>query len=100
MSAAIDASMLATDLADYLVRKGMPFREAHTVAGKAVRATAEKGVSLDEFSLNEWQTLGPIEADVKDVFDAMELLTKKRDRGHQSSIGKKSNSNCKVNPYP
>ena len=74
MSAAIDASMLATDLADYLVRKGMPFREAHAVAGKAVRAAAEKGVSLDELSLNEWQALGPIEADVKDVFDTLKSI--------------------------
>ncbi len=84
MSAAIDASMLATDLADYLVRKGMPFREAHAVAGKAVRAAAEKGVSLDEFSLNEWQTLGPIEADVKDVFDAMESIKRRNAIGGTS----------------
>jgi argininosuccinate lyase len=48
MLAAIDASMLATDLADYLARKGVPFREAHGMAGKAVRAAAEKGVSLDQ----------------------------------------------------
>jgi len=70
MFAAIDSSMLATDLADYLVRKGMPFREAHGVAGKAVRAAAEKGISLDQLSLNEWQALGPFEADVHQVFDA------------------------------
>ena len=84
MSAAIDASMLATDLADYLVRKGMPFREAHAVAGKAVRAAAEKGVSLDELSLNEWQALGPIEADVKDVFDALESINEENALGGTS----------------
>jgi argininosuccinate lyase len=74
MAAAIDASMLATDLADYLVRKGVPFREAHWISGKAVRAAAEKGVSLDELSLNDWQAIGPFDADVKDVFDPMKSV--------------------------
>jgi argininosuccinate lyase len=74
MLAAIDASMLATDLADYLVRKGVPFREAHGVAGKAVRVAAENGVSLDQLSLKEWQAIGPFEADVKDVFDPLKSV--------------------------
>lgn len=74
LAAAIDASMLATDLADYLVRKGVPFREAHGMAGKAVRAAAEKGVSLDQLSLNEWQVIGPFEADLEDVFDPMKSV--------------------------
>lgn len=74
MLAAIDASMLATDLADYLVRKNVPFREAHGMAGKAVRVAAEKGVSLDELSLNDWQAIGPFDADVKDVFDPMKSV--------------------------
>ena len=84
MLAAIDASMLATDLADYLVRKGMPFREAHAVAGKAVRAAAEKGVSLDQLSLNEWQALGPFEADVQQVFDALGSVEKRNAIGGTS----------------
>ncbi len=84
MSAAIDSSMLATDLADYLVRKGMPFREAHVVAGKAVRAAAEKGVSLDQLSLSEWQALGPFEADVKNVFDVMKSVEKRNAIGGTS----------------
>ena len=74
MLAAIDASMLATDLADYLVRKGVRFREAHGMAGKAVRVAAEKNVNLDELSLNEWQAIGPFDADVKDVFDPMKSV--------------------------
>ena len=74
MTAAIDASMLATDLADYLVRKGVPFREAHGMAGKAVRVAAEKGVSLDQLSLNEWQAIGPFDADVNNVFDPMKSV--------------------------
>ncbi len=92
MAAAIDSSMLATDLADYLVRKGMPFRDAHGVAGKAVRAAAEKGLSLDQLSLNEWQALGgalseskgPFEADVQQVFDALGSVEKRNAIGGTS----------------
>jgi argininosuccinate lyase len=74
MLGAIDAAMLATDLADYLVRKDVPFREAHEIAGKAVRVAAEKGVSLDVLSLSEWQAIGPFDATVKDVFDPMKSV--------------------------
>jgi argininosuccinate lyase len=84
MAAAIDASMLATDLADYLVRKGVPFREAHGVAGKAVRMAAEKGVSLDQLSLNEWQALGPFDADVKDVFNPLKAVERRNAIGGTS----------------
>jgi argininosuccinate lyase len=74
MRSGIDASMLATDLADYLVRKGVPFREAHGMAGKAVRKAAEKGISLDRLSLNEWQAIGPFDADVVQVFDPLKSV--------------------------
>jgi argininosuccinate lyase len=84
MVAAIDWSMLATDLADYLVRKKVPFREAHAVAGKVVRAAGEKGVSLDQLSLNEWQALGPFEADVYQVFDALKSVEKRNAIGGTS----------------
>jgi len=84
MFAAIDSSMLATDLADYLVRKRMPFREAHAVAGKAVRRAAEKGVRLDQLSLNEWQAIGPFEADVVQIFDVMKSVEKRNAVGGTS----------------
>ncbi len=71
MRTAIDASMMATDLADYLVNKGVPFREAHAIVGQAVRLAAEKGVSLNELPLTDWQALGPFEADVSTVFDPL-----------------------------
>jgi len=56
----------ATDLADYLVRKGVPFRVTHEVAGKAVRAALEKGVGLEELPLSELQSLNSLFE--KDVF--------------------------------
>ena len=48
MRAALDAVMLATDLADHLVRRGLPFRTAHEVVGRLVRAAEKEGVGLDE----------------------------------------------------
>ncbi len=58
----------ATDLADYLVRKGMPFRDAHEVVGKAVRHGVETGRDLAEMTLDELQRFSPtIDAEVFDV---------------------------------
>ncbi|MCE5388577.1 MAG: argininosuccinate lyase [Acidithiobacillus sp.] len=58
----------ATDLADYLVRKGVPFRDAHAIVGKAVRLAQERGLGLESLPLAELQTLSPrIDADVSAV---------------------------------
>jgi argininosuccinate lyase len=58
----------ATDLADYLVRKGVPFRDAHEIVGKAVRLGLETQRDLAQLSLAELQELSPqIEEDVYDV---------------------------------
>ena len=70
MAAALDAAMLATDLADYLVKRGVPFREAHGLAGQAVRKAIELGISLDRLPFYEWKAISPlIEEDVSSVFD-------------------------------
>lgn len=70
MAAALDAAMLATDLADYLVKRGVPFREAHGLAGQAVRRAIELGISLDRLPFYEWKAISPlIEEDVTSVFD-------------------------------
>lgn len=58
----------ATDLADYLVRKGVPFRDAHEVVGKAVRECLAEGITLPELPLERMRLYHPsIEADVFDV---------------------------------
>ncbi|MGD9943774.1 MAG: argininosuccinate lyase [Burkholderiaceae bacterium] len=63
--AAAEGFSTATDLADYLVRKGLPFRDAHEAVAHAVRAAADRGVDLADLSLQELQTFSPlIEADV------------------------------------
>jgi len=50
----------ATDLADYLVKKGLPFRQAHAVAGKAVHECIEKGIWLKDMQLSEFRKLSPL----------------------------------------
>jgi argininosuccinate lyase len=70
MRAALDASMLATDLADALVRQGVPFREAHRVVGEAVKLAGQRGASLAELPLDDYRRLAPgLEIDPKGIFD-------------------------------
>ena len=69
MAAAIDDGMMTTDLADYLVAKGVPFRQAHVILGNAIRLANEKGVTLKQLPLKEWQSLGPFEEDLFAAFD-------------------------------
>ncbi|XP_036991474.1 argininosuccinate lyase [Artibeus jamaicensis] len=67
---ALSPDMLATDLAYYLVRKGMPFRQAHEASGKAVFMAETKGVALNQLSLQELQTISPLfSGDVSHVWD-------------------------------
>jgi argininosuccinate lyase len=62
--------MLATDLADYLVARGVPFRQAHTLVGQIVRRAGELGVRLDQMPLAEMRSISPaIGEDVAAVFD-------------------------------
>ncbi|MCH4187145.1 MAG: argininosuccinate lyase [Megasphaera sp.] len=53
----------ATDMADYLAKKGLPFREAHAVVGKAVHYCIEKGKVLQQLSLEELQAMSPLFAE-------------------------------------
>ncbi len=70
MRAALVESMLATDVADYLVMKGIPFRQGHEIAGRVVRLAESKGVRLSELTLDDYRTLSDVfEADVLTVFD-------------------------------
>jgi len=52
--------ILATDIADYLVRKGLPFREAHRVVGRLVGYAIEKGKSLQELTIDEYHGFSPL----------------------------------------
>lgn len=59
----------ATDLADYLVRKGMPFRQAHAVSGQAVHYCIEQHKWLEDLTMDEFKTLSPLFAE--DIRDAI-----------------------------
>ena len=66
--AASEGYSTATDLADYLVRKGLPFREAHEAVARAVKTASARGVDLAELSLAQLQEFSPlIEADAQQV---------------------------------
>ncbi|HIC88600.1 MAG TPA: argininosuccinate lyase [Anaerolineae bacterium] len=70
MQAALSDEMLATDLADYLVRKGVPFRESHHLVGQVVRQAEEMGIPLSELPLAELRRILPaFGADVAEVWD-------------------------------
>jgi argininosuccinate lyase len=58
--AASEGYVLATDLADYLVKRGLPFRDAHAVVGEVVQHAVEAGKDLTELSLSELQRFSPL----------------------------------------
>ncbi|MGB1260048.1 MAG: argininosuccinate lyase, partial [Akkermansiaceae bacterium] len=66
-AAAADPLLLATDLADYLVKNGVPFRQAHELVGQAVARSVETNTPLDQLDLQ--QVSDHYGADAKDVFD-------------------------------
>eukprot|EP00941_MAST-03F_sp_MAST-3F-sp1_P003040 g3040.t1 len=69
MKEGLVAEMLATDLADYLVRRGVPFRETHQIAGAAVKLAEDEGISLDQLKLQQLQQLhSAFEEDVTEVW--------------------------------
>jgi argininosuccinate lyase len=75
MAASLEPSMLATDLADYLVKKGLPFRQAHEVAGQAVQMAEQEGAALDALTPAQLQMIDArFEADVSAVFDVTNSL--------------------------
>ena len=76
----------STELADYLVAKGIPFREAHHIVGVAVVAAITKGCALEELSLQELQAFsGVIEADVYGILTIDSCLEKRSALGGVSS---------------
>jgi argininosuccinate lyase len=77
-AAAGDASLLATDLADYLVRKGMAFRQAHHVVGAVVAFAEKNRKALNEVTTEELQNIEKqFGADVSDVFDLEKAMSRR-----------------------
>lgn len=80
MEGALTMDMLATDLADYLVRKGVPFRETHHISGECVRKAEEENLSgIDKLSFKQLKEIDErFEKDVMDTFD-FEVSVERRD---------------------
>ena len=84
-AAASDPNLLATDLAEYLVKKGMPFREAHEIIGKLVTQSATRRRPLNQVPLREMKKLSPLfDVDVANVFDIRRSLLERRAIGAPS----------------
>lgn len=81
-AAASDPLLLATDLADYLVKNGVPFRQAHELVGLAVAKSVESGTPLDQLDLAE--VSGHYGADAKEVFDLQTALAARTNPGAPS----------------
>jgi argininosuccinate lyase len=79
-AAAMRGFSTATDLADYLVRKGMPFRDAHEVVGRAVRLGVDSNRDLGEMSLAELQEFSALIE--QDVFNTLTLEGSVASRKH------------------
>jgi argininosuccinate lyase len=77
-AAAGDPALLATDLADYLVRKGMAFRQAHHLVGAVVALAERRGKALNELTLAEWQAVDKnFSADILEVFDLKKAMAQR-----------------------
>jgi len=86
ISRALRPALFATDLADHLVRKGLPFREAHHAVGALVRAAEGSGRELDRLTLDEMRAVHPAFADdVFEVFDAASSAESRAVRGGTSA---------------
>lgn len=86
MGQALRAELHATDLADYLVRRGVPFRTAHHTVGELVRAAEGADKGLGDLTLEEMTTVHPaFEEDVFAVFDPVASIESRGVRGGTSS---------------
>ena len=76
--AASDPALLATDLADYLVKKGMPFRQAHHIVGKVVALAEKTGKPLNQLKLAELQSVDKkFGRDALGMFDLKRAMAKR-----------------------
>lgn len=83
--AAADENLLATDLADYLVLKGVPFRHAHEVIGKLVALCAKQGTTFTKLTLADYQSASSaFDEDVFAVLDVRRALAARRNPGAPS----------------
>lgn len=77
----------ATDAADYLVNHGVPFRDAHGIVGRLVLYCLDKGISLDEMTLEEYREISPVFEE--DIYEAISIRTCVEKRNTKGAPGPK-----------
>ena len=79
--------MNATELADYLVARNVPFRDAHGIVGKIVVRASELGHSLETLPLREYQNFSPLfEKDLYSCLDLERVISRRKEPGGTSSV--------------
>jgi argininosuccinate lyase len=83
LNAAVDEDFSnATDVADYLAAKGVPFREAYNLVGKVVKTSLAAGKLLKDLSLEEWRSIHPaFEADIYDAIAPRQVVAARNSYG-------------------
>ncbi|KAL3960571.1 hypothetical protein ACCO45_005688 [Purpureocillium lilacinum] len=84
--AALDPFMLATDVADYLVRKGVSFRETHHISGRCVAKSEETGIPVNELSYEQMKAIDPrFEKDISEAFNYDASVERRSAKGGTSN---------------
>jgi argininosuccinate lyase len=82
MSQAINSHILATDIADYLVKKGVPFRPSHHIVSKLVRYAIAKQQTVESLKINDFRRFSPaFDKDVYKIFDIKKSIESKNTLG-------------------
>jgi len=90
LKAASDPDMMSTDLVEYLVRKGVPFRQAHDILSQALKSCRERKIPISTLSVAQWQTFAPeFDQEVLGLFDPIRSMKSKTSHG---AAGVASNS--------
>lgn len=95
LQAAQGGFLNATEIADYLALKGIPFREAHAVAGKMVRYCLDRSLHLNDLTMEQFKSFSPLFAeDVIPLLDLKKIVNTKNSRGG-TSLAQVENQ-CKI----
>ena len=82
-----DPELFATDLAEYLVQKGLPFREAHEVIGRLVAQSVAEKKALSKLSPEQFRKISPLfEPDVLEIFDAQRSIARRTAIGAPGNV--------------
>ena len=85
METVIDDTVLATDIADYLVMRGVPFRTSHEIVGAVITDVIKRGVLLRDLSVQDFQGYSPVfKKDILEIINLSKSIDRKRTLGSTS----------------